>query len=282
MAAALRLRGRQVRTLCSDPAPAAFLAFPRMDTLEIVSDVDASLATVIVMESGALRRTGITGLERASTIVNIDHHLGNTGYGTVNWFDEGAAACVELVADAIDAIDVAWTSEIATYLYLGLNTDTGSFRHSHISARSFELARRCVLAGADPVRIGQIAYDSFSLGRVRLIGELLHGMQLEAGGLAVLTLTPDVHARAGSSPDETEGLINIPFTAQDVRAVCLLRSDEGDVTRVSLRSKGTVDVRAVAQRFGGGGHMNASGFTSTDTMDAVRAALLPLLRDALR
>ena len=150
MAAALRLRGRQVRTLCSDPAPSAFLAFPRMDTLEIVHEVDASGATVVVMESGALTRTGIAGLERAATIVNIDHHLGNTGYGTVNWFDEGAAACVELVADAIDAIDVAWTSEIATYLYLGLNTDTGSFRHSHITARSFELARRCVLAGADP------------------------------------------------------------------------------------------------------------------------------------
>jgi phosphoesterase RecJ-like protein len=91
-----------------------------------------------------------------------------------------------------------------------------------------------------------------------------------------------VHARAGSAPDETEGLINIPFTAQDVRAVCLLRSDEGGVTRVSLRSKGTVDVRAVAQRFGGGGHMNASGFTSTDPIESVRAVLLPLLRDALR
>jgi bifunctional oligoribonuclease and PAP phosphatase NrnA len=282
MAAALRALGRPVRTLCSDPAPPSFLVFPRMDSLEVVHDVDASAATVIVMESGALTRTGIAGLESAATIVNIDHHLGNTGYGSVNWFDEGAAACVELVADAIDAIDVAWTSEIATYLYLGLSTDTGSFRHSHISARSFELARRCVLAGADPVHIGQVAYDSFSLGRVRLIGELLHGMRLEADGrLAVLTLTPDVHVRAGSSPDETEGLINLPFTAADIRAVCLLRSDEEGVTRVSLRSKGDVDVRAVAQGFGGGGHRNASGFTSTEPIETVRATLLPLLRDAL-
>jgi phosphoesterase RecJ-like protein len=254
-----------------------------MDALEIVREVDATGSTVIVMESGALSRTGIAGLEAGAPIVNIDHHLGNSGYGTVTWFDEGAAACVELVADAIDAIDVAWTPDIATYLYLGLSTDTGSFRHSHITARSFELARRCVAAGADPVWIGQAAYDSFSLARVRLIGELLHGMQLEADGrLAVLTLTPDVHARAGSTPDETEGLINIPFTAQDVRAVCLLRSDEAGVTRVSLRSKGAVDVRAVAQRFGGGGHMNASGFTSTEPIETVRAALLPLLRDALR
>ena len=283
MAAALRTLGRPVRTICSDPAPVAFLAFPHMDTLEITRDVDTSGSTVIVMESGALTRTGVSGLERARTIVNIDHHLGNTGYGTVQWFDEGAAACVEMVADAIDAVGVAWTAEIATYLYLGLVTDTGSFRHSHISARSFELARRCVVAGADPVRIAQIAYESFGLGRVRLIGELLHGMALDGNGhIAVLTLTPDMHERAGSTPDETEGLINLPFTAQEIRAVCLLRSDEDGVTRVSLRSKGAVDVRAVAQRFGGGGHKNASGFTTPEALPVVQEALLPLLRDAVR
>lgn len=283
MAAALRARGRPVRTVCSDPAPAAFLAFPHMDSLESTSEVDASGTTVIVMESGALSRTGIAGLERAAAIVNIDHHLGNSGYGSVLWFDEGAAACVEMVADAIDAIGVDWTPEIATYLYLGLSTDTGSFRHSHITARSFELARRCVLAGADPVRIAQIAYDSFGLGRVRLIGELLHGMRLHGDGrIAVLTLTPDMHARAGSTPDETDGLINLPFTARDIQAVCLMRSDEDGVTRVSLRSKGAVDVRAVAQRFGGGGHKNASGFTSTEPMPVVQDTLLPLLVDAVR
>jgi len=283
LAAALRLLQRPVRALSSDPAPPAFHVFPNIDTLEITREVDASGATVVVMESGALARTGIAGLERASAIINIDHHLGNSAYGTINWFDEGAAACVELVADAIDALGIAWTSEIATYLYLGLSTDTGSFRHSHISARSFELARRCVVAGADPVAIGQAAYDSFSLGRVRLIGELLHGMQLEAEGrLAVLTVTPDVHLRTGSTADETEGLINLPFTAEAIRAVCLLRTDQDGTTRVSLRSKGAVDVRAVAQRFGGGGHSNASGFTSDQPLPTVREALLPLLRDALR
>lgn len=283
MALALRAAGRQVRTLCSDPAPPSFAAFPHSDTLEITRDVDATGAMVVVMETGTLVRTGISGLETASSVVNIDHHLGNTGYGAVNWYDEGAAACVEMVADAIDAIGIPWSADIATYLYLGLSTDTGSFRHSHITARSFELARRCVLAGADPVRIGQIAYDSFSLGRVRLIGELLHGMQLEADGqLAILTLTPEVHERAGSTPDESDGLINLPFTAQDIRAVCMLRTDQAGQTRVSLRSKSTVDVRSVAQRFGGGGHFNASGFSTTDALETVRAALLPLLIDVLR
>lgn len=283
MAAALRALGRPVRTICSDPPPPAFLVLPRMEALEITEEADAGGSTVIVMESGALSRTGVAGLERAHAIVNIDHHLGNSGYGTVQWFDEGAAACVEMVADAIDALGVPWTAEIATYLYLGLVTDTGSFRHSHISARSFELARRCVVAGADPVRIAQIAFESFGIGRIRLIGELLHGMRLEAEGrIAVLALTPEMHARAGSTPADTDGLINLPFTAQDIKAVCLLRSDEDGLTRVSLRSKGAVDVRAVAQRFGGGGHKNASGFTSTEAVDDVRDALLPLLLDAVR
>ncbi|HTU99420.1 MAG TPA: DHH family phosphoesterase [Luteitalea sp.] len=283
MAAALRSLGRDVRTLCSDLPPTPFQQLPNMDRLEITKQSDAAGATLIVMESGSLARTGIEGLDTALDVVNIDHHLGNTSYGTVNWFDEGAAACVELVADAIDALAIAWTPEIATFLYLGLLTDTGGFRHSHISARSFELARRCVEAGADPVRIGQIAYDSFSLGRVRLIGELLHGMRLDADGtVAVLTLTPDVHARAGSAPDETEGLINLPFTAQTIRAVCLLRNDDGGPTRVSLRSKDAIDVRAVAQQFGGGGHRNASGFTTSAPIADVEATLLPLLRAAVQ
>lgn len=282
MAFALRELGRPVRMLCSDPVPTAFLSLPGMPEVEITRHADAAGTLLVVMESGALARTGISGLETAAAIVNIDHHLGNTAYGTVNWFDEGAAACVELVADAIDALGVAWTPAIATALYLGVLTDTGGFRHSHITARSFELARRCVQAGADPVRIGQVAYDSFSLGRVRLIGELLHGMRLDGDGrLAILRLTPDVHERAGSTPDETEGLINLPFTAQEIRAVCLLRSDEDGVTRVSLRSKGNIDVRSVAQHFGGGGHFNASGFTTQESLAAVEATLLPLLRTAL-
>lgn len=278
MALALRTLGADVRTVSADPAPAAFARFPGMDTLEVTDAVDATGATVVVMESGALVRTGISGLERG-VVLNIDHHLGNTAYGAVDWFDEGAAACGEMVADAIDALRVRWTPAIATHLYLTVLTDTGGFRHSHISARTFELARRCVQAGADAVGIGQQVYDSFSLGRLRLMGALLHDMVLEGDGhIAMLTITPDVHERTGSTPDETDGLINLPFTARDVRIVCLLRDGGDGVRRVSLRSKGTLDVRAVAERFGGGGHRNASGFTSPEALHILRDTVLPLLR----
>jgi phosphoesterase RecJ-like protein len=282
MAAALRALGkREVRTVSADPAPAPFLALPDMSSFEVVRKVDAAGATVIVMESGTLARTGIEGLE-AGFVINIDHHLGNSAYGAINWFDESAAACGELVADLIDALGVVWTPPIAQHLYVAVLTDTGSFRHSHISARTFELARRCVEHGADPVELYRLMYDSYSLGRLRLTGALLHAMELEDDGrIAVLRLTPEVHAETGSTPDESDGLINLPFTAGAVQAVLLLRQDGDGRSRVSLRSRGDVDVREVAQQFGGGGHRNASGFTSEEPLDALRARLVPLLSAAI-
>ena len=282
MAAALRALGKaDVRTVSVDPAPSSLADLPGMSGLEVVSAVDAAGATVIVMESGELSRTGISGLD-AGLVVNIDHHPGNSGFGSVTWVDESAAACGELVADLIDALGVTWTSEMATHLYVAVLTDTGSFRHSHISPRTFELARRCVERGADPVALYQQVYDSYSLGRLRLMGELLHTMHLEAGGqIAVLTLRPDVHARTGSTPDESDGIINVPFTARSVRIVLLLREDTDGRSRVSLRSRTDVDVRIVAQQFGGGGHRNASGFTSDAPLDTLRAQLLPRLVEVL-
>lgn len=282
MAAALRALGKAgVRTASVDPPPSSLADLPGMSALDVVDHVDAANATVIVMESGSLARTGITGLD-AGVVINIDHHLGNTGFGQVTWFDESAAACGEMVADLIDALGVTWTTDIATNLYIAILTDTGSFRHSHLSARTFELARRCVERGADPVDLYRQAYDSYSVGRLRLMGELLHTMALEAAGrIAVLTLTPDVHDRTGSTPDESDGLVNLPFTAQSVCIVLLLRADADGQSRVSLRSRGDVDIRVVAQQFGGGGHRNASGFTSEAPLDALRAQLLPLLVDAL-
>src|SRR5690606_39562329 len=113
-------------------------------------------------------------------------------------------------------------------------------------------------------------------------GALLHAMELEdEGRIAVLRLTPEVHAETGSTPDESDGLVNLPFSAGAVQAVLLLRQDGDGRSRVSLRSRPAVDVRAVAQEFGGGGHRNASGFTSDEPLDVLRGRLLPLLASAI-
>jgi len=273
MAFALDALGKQVRIVNADPAPASFDGFPGLERIEILpaiepGDRDDADTALIVMECGDLTRPGVEGLEGRFTI-NIDHHIGNTGYGDVRWFDERAAACTEMVFTVIEALGVAVTPEIALHIYLGVVTDTGSFRHGNMSARTFEIARRCVEAGVDPAQMARQVFDSASVGKLRLIGRLLDSMQLEAGGrLAVLRMSQQMLDAAGASLDDTEGLINMPLTAGHIQAVIMFKTDDGG--RVSLRSKGDIDVRRVAVKYGGGGHKNAAGLTLEGGADAER------------
>jgi phosphoesterase RecJ-like protein len=121
------------------------------------------------MECSSLDRTGVTGFDR-SFVINIDHHQGNTGYGAVNWFDQGAAACAEMVFDVIVALGVPLGPAIATHLYVGILTDTGSFHYSAISPKTFDIARQLVEAGVDPTAVARTVFDSNTLGRLKLFG----------------------------------------------------------------------------------------------------------------
>jgi phosphoesterase RecJ-like protein len=237
--------------------------------------VTGAYDAAVIMECGDLTRTGIAGLDR-SPVINIDHHPGNTVYGAFNWIDESAAACGELAFDLVEALGAPVTADIATHVYLGVLTDTGSFHFSHISPRTFEIARRCVEAGANPQWIARTHYDSGSLARVKLWGTVLAGMQIDASGrAAMLTITPEMAAAAGGTYDDTEGLINFPLTVKEMQAVGFFKQVGGPESwRLSLRSKGAVDVGAVAARYQGGGHRNAAGCSITGPLDVVRPRLL--------
>lgn len=281
MAAALRALGKTVRMVNRDAPPPAYLDLPGVAAIEVADHVDGDYDALIVMECSDLARPGVKGLERYYAI-NVDHHLGNTMYGAINWFDEGASACGEMVADIIDVLDVPWTREIASALYLTILTDTGSFHYGHITARTFEICRRCVDAGVDATHIARTVFDSNSIGKLKLVGALLGAMQIDADGrLAVLSFDDALLQRLGATIYDTDGVINMPFMAQAIRAVVLVRAEAGGQVRVSLRSKGDLDVRAMAGEYGGGGHRNASGFTITGDADAVRAELIAKMRAAL-
>jgi phosphoesterase RecJ-like protein len=281
MAFALEALGKDVRIVNADPAPDHYQDFPGMERIEIASQVAADVDAVIVMECSDLSRTGVAGLE-PHFLINIDHHAGNRLYGAVNWHDESAAACGEMVFDVIRELAVPLSFEIATHIYLAILTDTGSFHHSNITPRTFDICRQSVEAGVNPAAMARRVFDSNSFGKLKLIGALLDSMQLaDEGRLAVLYMDDVMLADCGCTNNDTEGLINLPLTAREIQAVVFFKvGPTGDV-RVSMRSKYDVDVRSVAGQFGGGGHKNAAGFTVTESLGQVRARIIQLITDAI-
>ena len=284
MAYALDALGKESRIINADRAPDHYYEFPGLDRIEIVPDVpaDATADTVIVMECGDLTRTGVRGFE-GRYIINIDHHAGNRMYGAVNWFDISAAACGEMVFDVIRSLGVPLSLEIATHIYLAILTDTGSFHHSNITPRTFDICRQTVEAGVNPAAMARRVFDSNSFGKLKLIGALLDSMQLvDQGRLAVLYMDDAMLAACGCTYNDTEGVINLPLTAREIQAVVFFKASSAGDVRVSMRSKYDVDVRMVANQFGGGGHKNAAGFTVIGSLDEVRPVILDRLTQAIR
>jgi phosphoesterase RecJ-like protein len=215
-------------------------------------------------------------------VVNIDHHPDNAGYGAINWFDPSAAACGEMVFTLIDALGVPLTRTIATHVYLAILTDTGSFHFSSISPRTFDICRRTLEAGVDPVEIARNVYDSNNMGRLRLFGAVLSTMRLsDSGRVAIVYVDHAMATEAGGTYEDTEGLINLPLTVKEIQAVVFFKQVDLGQYRVSLRSKGDIDIGAVAKTFGGGGHRNAAGCTVSGAIDTLQPLFVNAIEHAI-
>ena len=278
---ALRALGKDVRVINADAAAPPLQQFPGVPEIEIadrvVGDFDASL----IMECSDLARTGVKELDRG-VVINIDHHPGNSGYGQINWFDAGAAACAEMVFDLVCALGVPLTKEIATHVYLAILTDTGSFHYSSISTRTFDICRAALVAGVDPVQVARNVYDSNTMGRLKIFGAVLNAMEVSPSGRAAVVYLDHAMARAaGGTYDDTDGLVNEALTVKEIQAVVFFKQSEGDTYRVSLRSKGNVDIGAIAREFGGGGHKNAAGCTVSGDIHALRQTFVEKMEWAI-
>ena len=281
MAFALRELGKDVTLINPDQAPGPLAAFPGVSEINIGTEASGNFDAAIVMECSDLARTGVGGLGRYF-VINVDHHPGNAAYGAINWLDETASACGEMVFDIVQSLGVPLTKDIATHVYLAILTDTGSFHYSSITPRTFDICRQAVEAGVDPEAVARRVFDSSSLGRLRLLAAVLSTMELDGSGhLAILAVDRAMVQAAHGTYDDTEGLVNLPLTVREIEAVALFKEVTTGEYRVSLRSKGEVDVGSVAKQFGGGGHRNASGCTLNGRPEVLRPMLMGRLQDAL-
>ena len=281
MAFALRAMGKEADVVHSDPAPGPLMQFPGVRDIQVMPQVGNHYDAAIVMECGDLGRTGVAGLDRFF-LINIDHHPGNVGYGRLNWFNPDAAACGEMVFDLVKALGAPLTPEVAIHVYLAILTDTGSFHYANISPRTFEICKEALEAGVDPVAVARNVYDSNNMGRLKLFGAVLSAMQIDPSGRVAIVYLDHAMARAaGGTYEDTEGLINLPLTVKEIQAVVFFKQSEGEEYRVSMRSKGEIDIGAVAKEFGGGGHKNAAGCTVTGAIDALQKLFLGKIEAAI-
>lgn len=278
---AARALGKEVVLVNKDAAAPPLMAFPGVPEIQIAERVSGDFDAAVIMECGDLARTGVAGLD-SYFVINIDHHKGNTEYGALNWFDEKAAACGEMVFDLINALGVPMTKEIATHIYLAILTDTGSFHYSSISPRTFDICKQMLEAGVDPVAVARSVYDSNNMGRLKLFGAVLSAMQIAPSGrIAIVYLDHEMARAAGGTYEDTEGLINLPLTVKEIQSVVFFKQSEGNEYRVSMRSKGDVDICAVAKEFGGGGHKNAAGCSATGPIDQLRRTFVDMIEQAI-
>lgn len=214
--------------------------------------------------------------------LNIDHHVSNTHWGTHNLVDLTAAATGEIVHTLFSLRAVPLDAVTAPCLYAALLTDTGGFRYPSTTARTMAVAADLLASGIDAPGLAAAIYERRSVAAVRLTGEATAGMRLSPDGrLAWSLVTAAMFSRTGASEDEADGIVERLREVAGVELLFVARDSRDGGIRVSLRSKGRVDVNALAAGFGGGGHRQASGFTATGSLEELEARLVAACTAAL-
>ena len=262
------------------PEPLAFL--PGASRWQIWSAAPRAFDVIVLTDCPNDARTeglleGTRGA--ASQVLNIDHHPDNRRYGTVNWIDPSAAATGEMVFDLIRALGHRLTPEIALNLFTAIHTDTGSFRYSNTTAKTFHIAAELVASGADPALVSDQLYQRRPRGALATLGDLMRRVELSGDGRVAWLTVP--RGLASDAFLAAEDLVTYPRSIEGVEVAILLREEGGGVVKCSLRGKGRIAVNRIAQRFGGGGHPNAAGCTLGGSLDEATAALLAIVGRAL-
>lgn len=278
----LRSLGKSAEVIVRGDIPPAYKSLPGADEIRDVEKIDGDYDAIFIIECSDLERPGIKGLDEGYT-VNIDHHATSAHFGTVNWIDSTASAVGEMIYNLCKAIGGRVTREIAECVYMALVTDTGSFHFSNTTDRTLKVASELVKAGVKPAEISEAVYNNYPWSRIELMRQVLDTVKRdETGKVASLRQTMKMREAAGAIDGDNNGFVNIPLAAREILAVVYMREVGENEYRVSLRSKGSINVAKVAEKFGGGGHRNASGLRVVGDWDEKEAELVSELANAVR
>ena len=279
----LRRLGKEVDAYCQDPPP------PGHDFIEGTREIrhrwenGASYDVAILVDCGEFQRVGTAladPIREIPTIINIDHHVADKPFGTVPWVDPSASSTCEMLYQLIRHLKIPLDPLLATQLYLGILTDTGSFRFSNTTKNVLAVATDLVSHGADPAFIARQVYDSASPHRLFLLARMLATVRYHGDyRIATAELTRQMFRETETTRVDAEGFINHLRSVKTVLMAVIFREDSPSEVHVSLRSKDPVDVARFARRYGGGGHRHAAAFRTNGNLGEVRERIT---KEALR
>jgi len=263
VALALKQLGKDVRVWNEDGMLEKYSFIPRAELLSQPPATPEDFDVAIALDTAIQNRLGntVAAIRSASVWVNIDHHQSNPGYGDVALVDPSSPATGQIIFELIKNQKLPFDREIAENLYVAISTDTGSFQYPNTTSRTFEIAAELVCTGIDVGRISQQLYENYPRRRIELLRALLDTMRFEAAGrVAHFGLSFQLAQQLGVLPEDNEGLIDHLRAVRGVVVAIFFEELNDGKVRVSMRSKSArVDVSAICQKFGGGGHVLAAG-----------------------
>jgi len=287
LALSLQQLGKDVRVWNENGMLEKYSFLPRAELLtkppSAAEDVDIAIALDTAIQSRL--GTAFAAIRSAKIWINIDHHRSNPGYGDMVIVDPSAPATGEIIFRLIKSQDLPFNHDIAENLYAAISTDTGSFQYPKTSARTFEIAAELVRAGGlDVGKVSQQLYENYPRRRLELLRELLRTMRFsECGRVASFSLTLKTAADLAVLPEDNEGLIDHLRAIRGVIVAVFFEELADGKVRVSMRSKDeSVDVCAICQKFGGGGHTLAAGARVRGSLAEVEEKVLEEIREALK
>ena len=281
---ALTGMGKEAKVLNQDPTPEMLRFLPGAEEIIHRAPEYGGFDATFALDCGDKTRLGVefTRVKGIGKIINMDHHISNSHFGDINLVDPKASSTAEMIFELLRVIPVGMDQAIAENIYTGILTDTGSFHYSNTSPKAFAVARKCLLAGVDPWKVAEKIYETQPLARLRLLPLVLETLESADGGrISSVVVTQRMMKQTGASPALTEDFINFPRSLKGSEVALLFREIEPEKYRVSLRSRGNVDVARVAKEFQGGGHPSAAGCTVEGNLEEVRAMVLERVKAAL-
>lgn len=260
LAMALTKMKKKVYIYNSDPVPKRYSKFQKASLVQTKKRKFSEDVTIFV-DCAELDRVGKIkkDIDFSKPSINIDHHVGNTKFGTVNIIKPDHSSTAEIIYQFIKN-EIQMDKEIATYLYIGILTDTGAFRYPNTTSHSLRVASELVGYGVIASQVSEFIWFTDPEARIKLLGDVLRTMSLH-DKTSIMCVTREMLEKHGAKEEDTEEFIDYGLSIKEIKTAAIIKERKGGILKVSLRSKNNVPVQELAAKYGGGGHRTASGFT---------------------